>query len=54
MPDMEIGRCPEYLAPYPTTLFRGSLPITELSTMDQNGKVLLFVSNFADDDSGLV
>lgn len=42
MPDMEIGRGPEYLAPYPTTLFRGSfVPITELSKMIENGKVLL-------------
>jgi len=55
MPDMEIGRGPEYLAPYPTTLLRGSfVPITELSKMIENGKVLLFVFDVADDDSGLV
>jgi hypothetical protein len=55
MPDMEIGRGPEYLASYPTTLFRGSfVPITELSTMIENGKVLLFVFDFTNDDSGLV
>lgn len=45
---MEIGRGPEYLARYPTTLLRGSfVPITELSKMIENGRSFCLCSCLA-------